>query len=182
MAKIKLVKKDKLKFKKGYFTYKGDIVAIDSVVVNQLNELERSVQEFLYLITQPEAQPEPSLEGFSFKSALRKRPYLEAHTPYMDECVEKAKKLMDEMDALSDARAVNDTLDRYDELIQWAKAKKVFVTEPVFQPTPVDTAELGNPLGWSAERLVDLIVYMGTGGAMRRGLLEQMLDELEDEE
>jgi len=161
---MKYVKKSKLDFEDGYILYKGDVVAIDPVVVEQLNHFENVVQQFMYVRKQPKYQPEPSLDGWHKKSAIKLRPVISATTPILDAEIEKAKMIMAELDSVSNASAINDAFDRYAELIQWLRSKKVVVyTNPSRLPEQIDTYEIGNPLEISADDFTKMITYMETG-------------------
>jgi len=161
---IKFVKKNKLKFKNGYFIYKDGIVGIDPQVVSMLNELEREIQKFDYLDEQPEAAPEPSLEGFHFKSAIHKYPTIQVFTPHLDEAIAEAKAIMDEIDGKESAEEVNEILRMYQPLIEWASADKIVIYKnPSKLPQAVDTKTIGNPLELEEDEIVDAIMYMKTG-------------------
>lgn len=159
---IKLVKKSKLEFENGYFFHKGKIVAIDPGVVEQINHLELVYQQYKHIHDQPEATPEPSMYDFKFESTQDK-PVLGSLTPLLDTKIAEAKQIMDELDSMEKVRATNEAYERYDVLIQWAKNKKAFVSEPDHKPQQVDTKYLGNPLEWGKNFVPNILAYMATG-------------------
>ena len=170
MGDTKMMKKSKLTFNDGlFFTKKGRIVAIDPVVVSQFNDLERMVQMYDYIEDQPKAQPEPSLDGFEFKSTLSTQIFIEATTEMLDKKYEEATQIMAELDAKANAHACNEIFKRYEALTTWVDNDEILVTvNPSKIPDKIDTFYLGNPLNADLKQISDAIVHIGTDGKARR--------------
>ena len=167
--KTKVVKKSKLKFKDGYFfDKKGRLVAIDHEIVYQINKVEEIVQMYLYLKNQPKYQPEPSLEGFEFKSTEGLL-HVETQTPTFDKLYEDALTIMAELDNKAKADAANRFFKEYKELVRWIKSDEIFITvNPGIRPPRVDTCKLGNPLEFSVEDFTDVVMNIATEGKAKR--------------
>ena len=163
---VKIVSKSKLKFIDGQFYKKDKLVAINPVVVEQLNHFEKVLQQYSYIQSQPEYQPAPSLENWEFKSALKSstKLHLVVKTPTLDAEYEKAKNIMHELDAMSDVNVANEAFTRYSELLYWLDQRNIMIdTDPKSIPEAVDTMHLGNPLVLHRNDIIDAIVKMSTG-------------------
>ena len=163
---IKLVKKSKLEFVDGYFYLKDKLVAIDPKVVCELNELEQSYQEALYLKNnKPIEEPEP----YEFKTAIKvKSLEVEADTPLLEEKINTAIKLCEELDSHASAEAANRVFNQLKDLINWADANKVLVnTKPGRAPLPVDTLFVGDPTELTPEKISKLVMDIVTEGEGR---------------
>ena len=157
----KLIKKSKCEFINGHIVKKNELIGIPSNVWLQLNKLEVMVQQHGYIIAQDAYCPGPSLDGFVRRSALKgNRPYLEApETPVTDKRVTEAMAFMKEVDAVNDVHLINETIDRFGELIDWLDADK-FVEGTCTHP--IDTPELGNPLELRGEDIAKVIEMLVT--------------------
>lgn len=149
MAK-KLIKKNKCTFEAGHIVKKNELVGIPSVVWYQLEKLEVMYQQYAYLKAQRAYCPGPSLDGFARTSALgTKLPYAPVpDTPVMDRRVEEAMAFMEEVDAVDNAKKLNDAIEDFRELIDWCASEK-FVEGNCYNP--IDTFELGDPLKLTAD-------------------------------
>lgn len=151
MAK-KLIKKNKCSFENGYIVKKDKLVGIPSIVWYQLEKLEVMYQQYAYLKAQQSYTPGPSLDGFVRTRALgTKLPYAPVpDTPVMDRRVEEAMAFMDEVDAIDNAKKLNDAIENFRELIDWCASEK-FVEGNRYDP--IDTFALGNPLKLTADNV-----------------------------
>jgi len=152
----KLIKKSKCTFEEGYIIKNGKQIGLPFIVWAQLNELEIMMQEHAYLKAQPTYQPGPSLEGFERKSAFTKdRPYVDApDTPVTDKRVAEALAFIDESEKVENAATVNNAIDKFGALIDWAASKK-FIEDDCY--TRIDTPSLGNPLELTPEAIVSVL-------------------------
>jgi len=161
----KYVKKKKLRFEDGYFFYNGEIVAIDSFIVGQFNHIETMLQQAYYMNAQPEAVPEPSLDGFKRESMFDKsRVKTYVSTPLLDREIVKAIAIMDEIDSVNTAENIEKFAEDHKDLLDWIDGKKVWITTDLSAlPARVDTPRLGNPLEIDIKTILHTIVYMETG-------------------
>ena len=154
----KLISKKNCQMVDGKIVYNGCTVSIDRAVIMQFNKLETMVQQYLYLAGQPAYSKAPSLDGFERKSLLKaKRKYVGTpDTPMIDKRTAEAMAYMAEVDAVENASKVNEMIDRFGKLIDWA-AKDAFFGDLDGDPCVIDTPELGNPLDLDDEDIIDIL-------------------------
>ena len=155
----KLIKKSKCTFEAGHIIKKEKVIHIPYTVWCQLNKLELIMQQYDYLVQQKPYCPGPSLEGFERESALTiQRPYVkEPDTPVTDKRIAEAMAFMEEVDATNNVEKINDLIDEYGELIDWAASDK-FIEGTCDKE--IDTPLLGNPLELTAEYIVKVLRAM----------------------
>ena len=122
----------------------NEVVVINPVIVEQANHLETMLQQATYLGKQPEAAPEPSLDGFKRKSIYDNNNKFTAKTPLLDAKSEETLALMDELDDVATVAEANETLQKFDKLMSFAY--RDFVFDRGGDPLPFDTPTLGNVL------------------------------------
>lgn len=169
---MKMYKKSNLSLTNGMLVSAfGDIIIPDARVVKQANALETIAQKARFLAAQPEATPMPSLDGFkreSIKDELIKDVKFEAKTPALNFEAARAMTLMDELDDVEITNKANAMLDKFTELL--AFAKNDFVIDCGGSDViPFDTPTLGSILKLTQQDIIDAI-------AMVSGL-EKMRDE-----
>ena len=162
---MKMYKKSNLSLTNGMLvSISGDIIVPDIRVVKQANALETIAQKAKYLAAQPEATPMPSLNGFkreSIKDELTKDVKFEAKTPALDFEAAKAMALMDELDDVETTNKANAMLDKFTELL--AFAKNDFVIDCGGNDViPFDTPTLGSILRLTQQDIID-VVAMASG-------------------
>ena len=117
----KMYSKSDLKFEDGYvLTYEDEIVALPDGVAEQFNELETFMQQQKYLADQPEAQPEPSLDGFK-RETIFEVPKVKIQTPAIDKLVEEKKQILHELRGETVAAEVNKILAKYQDAFRFMK-------------------------------------------------------------
>ena len=139
----KMYKKSDLKFENGYVLTKDDeVVALPFKAAIQLNALETFLQKQEYLAGQPEAQPEPTLDGFERESIL-KSAVIEVETPALDEREKEGRQILKEIRGTEMAKLANCILENHEEAIRFLHEEKfVEGTEVIL----VDTPTIGDPL------------------------------------
>lgn len=136
----------------------GDIIMPDINVVKQANALETIAQKAKYLAAQPEATPMPSLKGFerkSIKDDLIDGVKFEVKTPGLDFKAAEAMALMSELDDVETTNKANAMLDKFTELL--AFAKNDFVIDFGGSASVFDTPTLGSILELTQQDIVDVI-------------------------
>lgn len=156
----KMIDKHSLRFKKGYVINEdNEVIALPDGVAEQLNALEKFLQQQEYLAGQPKATGEPSLDGFEFKSTVEV-PRVKVDTPILDLEVEKSGRILDEIRKSEMAKAVNEMIANFDKAF-------VFMKEDMFiEGTKVevlDLATIGNPLKADPDKIIDRIVSYAMG-------------------
>ena len=150
----KMYSKSDLKFEDGYvLTYEDEIVALPDGVAEQFNELETFMQQQKYLADQPEAQPEPSLDGFK-RETIFEVPKVKIQTPAIDKLVEEKKQILHELRDETVAAEVNKILAKYQDAFRFMKQDK-FVEGT--KAVAIDTPTLGNVLTLDANAVIETI-------------------------
>lgn len=157
---MKMYKKSDLTLNNGLLVSKdGDIVLPDFRIVQQANGLETMVQKAKYLMSQPEATPMPSLDGFERMSISdNESRKFEVSTPVMDAKAEEAMKLMGEIDDMATVEKANAMLDDFKTLLDFVSQD--FVIDCGDQLYKFDTPVLGNVLELTEEDVVKAIAYI----------------------
>lgn len=153
MAKI--YSKSELTFKDGYIINDEDeVVCLPDGVASDINGLEVDLQKMMYLEGQPDAQPEPSLDGFKFESMFDDVPQVKVSTPLLDKQCKQGRMLLDELRKKGNAEAANEFIKMHEAAIRFF-ASDLFVegTEIV----RLDCGKIGDPLTCDADALVALI-------------------------
>lgn len=150
----KMYSKSELTFENGYLINKDhDVVALPTKAAVQLNGLEEFLQKQKYLHDQPDATPEPSLEGFEFESMLAK-PTIEVKTPIFDAKVKESKDILKELRDKEMATAVNLTLGNFADALRFLKEDSFVEGDEVIR---LDLATIGDPLYADADKLINMI-------------------------
>lgn len=151
----------------------GTVVAPDSKVIDQANELETLIQEAAYLMKQPNAAPAPSLSGFERKSVFKiEKKYFTAETPALDKKVNEAMTLMDELDDATRVTDINNHIQHFADLVRFADADRIMCFEGD-GCNRFDTPVLGDPLKLSADDVTDKIAFIhGVVAAEENGKAE----------
>lgn len=121
-----------------------EVVVIDSAIVKQANALETMLQQAAYLSKQPEAAPEPSLDGFKRQSIYDENNKFTASTPLLDAKYKETLAFMDELDDVATVDEANELLGQFGKLMSFVK--RDFVFDRGGDPVPFDTPTLGNVL------------------------------------
>lgn len=150
----KMYRKSELTFENGYLINKDhEVVALPAKAAVQLNGLEEFLQKQKYLHDQPDATPEPSLDGFKFKSTLAK-PMIEVKTPVFDAKVKESEDILAELRNKEMATAVNLTLGNFADALRFLKEDSFVEGDEVIR---LDLATIGDPLHADADKLIDTI-------------------------
>lgn len=150
----KMYSKSDLTFVNGYLIDSDrNAVAIPTKAAVQLNGLEAFMQKQKYLHDQPDATPEPSLDGFEFESALAS-PKIEVKTPTLDAKVQESKDILKELRSKEMESAVNGTLEAFADALRFLKEDTFVEGDEVIR---LDLATIGNPLYADADKLIDTI-------------------------
>jgi hypothetical protein len=157
---MKMYKKSDLTLNHGLLVSKdGDIILPDHRIVEQANALEDMVQKAAYLMSQPEATPMPSLDGFKRRSIddNESRKFT-VDTPTMDAKADEAMKLMDEIDDMATANKANAMLDDFKSLLDFVTQD--FVIDCGDQLYKFDTPMLGDVLKLSEADVINAVAYV----------------------
>lgn len=150
----KMYRKSELTFENGYLINKDqDVVALPTKAAVQLNGLEEFLQKQKYLHNQPDATPEPSLDGFEFESTLAK-PVIEVKTPVFDAKVKESNDILKELRDKEMATAVNLTLGNFADALRFLKEDSFVEGDEVIR---LDLATIGDPLRADADKLINMI-------------------------
>lgn len=154
---MKMYNKSDLKLVNGLLVNSdGDIVAPDAKVVKQANELETILQKAVYLSSQPEPTPMPSLDGFTRMSIDDgKVSKFSADTPLLDMEAKKSMWMMDELDDMKTAKQANEMLDHFKELISFVSDEHVI--DLGVDVNKFDTPTLGNILELGVDDVVSVV-------------------------
>lgn len=158
---MKMYNKSELQYKGGYLvTSDNKVVGIDNNIVVLFNGLEEDIQYAKFMRTQELLTlPEPTME-FHRKSEHGKIvPTIEVETPKLDAAVEKSVKMMDELDAVSNAAKANEYFEKIMPLVMFVDDEFVVSVD---QPSQYrfDLLCVGNPLELTKDKLVDLVTDM----------------------
>lgn len=147
----KMYKKSDLKFENGYvLTQDDEVVALPHGIAEQLNEMETLLQQQQYLLMQPAAKPEPSLDGFKRESIV-KVPRVKVSTKHLDKQIKRSENILEDLRQLSLADKVNGIIDKYRDLMVFLDGDSfVEGTDVVMIDTPV----IGDPLGVDSEIII----------------------------
>lgn len=156
----KFYSKSDLTFKSGYVVNDyGDVVALPKGVARQLNEIEEMVQKAKWVADHEEAEEEP--EEFVRKSAFKPAPVIAVDTPLLDQKVEEAVRLHEEIEDKLCANKMN-------EIIQSFKEAFAFCDENDFvegtEVVRLDLPTLGDPLKLTVIELTKHIGGMAFSG------------------
>ena len=160
---IKYMRKKNMQFIDGFICdIKGRVLGINPKIAELANELDTMVQEKLYLDKQPDAQPIPSLDGFKRRHMHEVvLPQIKlAETPVTDKRVAEAMAFVHEVEDQHKADEVNDMVKEFAMLFDFATSDKVWVDTDVLEEYEFDTPELGNPLDYNAELLLEAIMFI----------------------
>lgn len=156
----KFYSKSDLTFKSGYVVNSdGDVVALPKGVARQLNEIEEMVQRAKW-VAEHEA-PEAEKEEFVRKSAFKSAPVITVDTPLLDQKIEEAVRLHEEIERQLCA-------DKMSEIIKGFKEAFAFCDEDDFvegsEVIRLDLPTLGDPLKLTANELASHIGGMAFDG------------------
>lgn len=160
---IKYMNKKNMQFIDGFLcNKKGHVLGIDPKVAELANELDTMVQKKMYLNKQPEAQPMPSLNGFKRRHMHELAlPQIEpAETPVTDKRIAEAIAFVHEMGNQRKADKVNEMVKEFAMLFDFANNNKIWMDTDVYEEYEFDTPELGNPLDYDMELLLEAIMFI----------------------
>jgi len=163
----KLINKNKLEFKNGFFYKKNKRVYIESNVVEQLNNLETLMQQYDYLDKQGEYNPEPSLDGFEREHIENVKIDISSPTPILDEEIKKTKAILEEINNQNTAKEVERVCGCFKDLLYWVASDEILITnnEPYVEDcAKVDTPHIGNPLELDRDNIMNVITFMVSDG------------------
>ena len=154
---MKMYKKSDLTLNNGLLVSKdGDIILPDIRIVDQANKLETLAQQSAYLMTQPEATPMPSLDGFK-RVSIKDNDGVKftATTPLMDKKVEEAMAIMDELDDLATVKQANNMLHEFNALLEFVGND--FVVDCGSELYCFDTPMIGSVLDLTKDDIVNVV-------------------------
>ena len=156
----KFYSKSDLTFKSGYVVnHDGDVVALPKSVAHQLNEIEEMVQKAEWVAEHETDEKEP--EEFVRKSAFKPVPVIAVDTPLLDQKVEEAVRLHEEIERQLCA-------DKLNEIIKGFKEAFAFCAEDDFvegdEAIRLDLPTLGDPLKLTVVKLSKHIGGMAFDG------------------
>lgn len=157
---MKLIDKNELHIEDGYILDEEDnVLTIDRNIIRMFNKLDSELQKALYLQGQPKATPMPTLDGFEEESELSSPIEFYVSTPVLDKQIQESMALMDELDKLKHGKAIEQDLDLYRPIIDWADKDKVLVSDEP-EPYQVDTPffkDYGGILKMTPEEVIQVI-------------------------
>lgn len=154
---MKMYKKSDLTLNHGLLVSKdGDIILPSISIVDQANRLETLAQQSAYLMTQPEATPMPSLDGFK-RVSIKDNDGVKftATTPLMDQKAEEAMAIMDELDDVATVNQANNMLHEFAALLEFAGND--FVVDCGNELYCFDTPMIGSVLDLTKDDIVNVV-------------------------
>lgn len=154
---MKMYKKSDLTLTNGLLVSKdGDIILPSISIVDQANHLETLAQQSAYLMTQPEATPMPSLDGFK-RVSIKDNDGVKftATTPLMDQKTEEAMAIMDELDDLATVKQANNMLHEFAALLEFVGND--FVVDCGNELYCFDTPMIGSVLDLTKDDIVSVV-------------------------
>lgn len=154
---MKMYKKSDLTLNHGLLVSKdGDIILPDIRIVDQANRLETLAQQSAYLMTQPEATPMPSLDGFK-RVSIKDNDGVKftATTPLMDQKAEEAMAIMDELDDLATVKQANNMLHEFAALLEFVDND--FVVDCGNELYCFDTPMIGSVLDLTKDDIISVV-------------------------
>lgn len=156
----KFYSKSDLTFKSGYVVnLDGDVVALPKGVARQLNDIEEMVQKAKWA-AEHEA-PETEREKFVRKSAFKSAPVITTDTPLLDQKVEEAVRLHEEIEGQLCADKVNEIIKGFKEAFAFCDENDFVEGSEVVR---LDLPTLGDPLKLTAIELAKHIGGMAFAG------------------
>lgn len=149
---MKLVRKDAVHYDRGYLIDEGmNVVGLPAGVAYNLNHLEKELQQALYMQEQPDATPAPTLDGHEFESEHELGVEVEVPTPTLDEMVEKAKALDEEIDGCRMAKELLEYLGHFKNVLEFVSNDTFIEDDKVIR---LDLKHLGDPLRLTKDDIV----------------------------
>lgn len=162
---MKTYKKNKIKNKDGMLvTKKGKIITIDPEIIDLANYLETLYQKAQHDMTIKMLTPTINNE-FERVSEHEIDCEFEVDTPILDEQVEQSIKLMHEIDAVNNANKANIMLENMKPLVDFVSDDYIVACSSD-RIHKFDTPNLGDPLGWTIDSLLDAIAFINGGKAV----------------
>lgn len=159
---MKAYPKNELSFKNGLLIASdNEVVVIDPEIVDAANALETKFQQKMYLNSQPEGCPCPTLVGFERESEFDIKLF-EAETPIIDKRAEESKAFMDELDLVSSTNVMNGMLMSMKQLIIFVNDDHVYGSDCIAHK--FDTPNLGNPLEWTDDTIKEAVAFINDVG------------------
>lgn len=125
---MKLINKSELHIEDGYILDKHDnVLSIEDNIVCLFNDLDTELQKAMYLEAQPKATPMPTLDGFERESELSSPIEFSVATPVLDNKIQEAMDLMKELDKCKTGKEIQEAIDFYKPIIDFADKEKVLV-------------------------------------------------------
>lgn len=154
---MKIYNKDNLHYKNGMFvTDSGDIIGIDSEIVDLANELETKYQRAVWLETQPAPCLGPNFSEFERLSEFDMDDEFKVETPIMDKRTEESIKYMEELDMKILNDSMNEQLRGMKPLVMFVEDDSV-ISFDVDKIHRFDCYMLGNPLDWTKDTIISAI-------------------------
>lgn len=156
----KFYSKSDLTFKSGYVVNAtGDVVALPKGVANQLNSIEEMVQKAKWVAEHESAEEEP--EEFVRKSAFKTAPTITVDTPLLDQKVEEAVQLHEEIKRQLCAEKLTDIIKGFKEAFAFCDEDDFVEGDKVVR---LDLPTLGDPLKLTPAELAGHIGGMAFDG------------------
>lgn len=156
----KFYSKSDLAFKSGYVVNAdGDVVALPKGVARQLNEIEEMVQRAEWVAEHEGAEEEP--EEFVRKSAFKTAPVITVDTPLLDQKVEEAVRLHEEIERQLCAEKLSEIIKGFKEAFAFCDEDDFVEGDKVVR---LDLPTLGDPLKLTAAELASHIGGMAFDG------------------
>ena len=162
---MKMYKKSKLSYKNGYLvTKKGKVVYPGSDIVKQLNKLEEDLQRARHERAVKECSEcaDSHVNKEFIQKSEFKRPTITPVTQNLDEAVEKAMNIIDDLDLVESSNKINKRFAEIDDLIQFALSDTV-IEIPSLNLIQFDLPTIGNPLELTGDQVADIVteIYHG---------------------
>lgn len=157
----KLVKKIDVKYdeKKGYLLKGNKVKQPDDIVVAQLNALESMLQKKRFDVNANAAMVELNKianRKFEFDSvrSIDATYDIEVDTPYLDNAVEEAMKIMADIDGKDTAENVKKMMQAYKPVVDWIDDDTYIPSDSRIK---FDTKLIGDPTKLDIDKLVAVI-------------------------
>ena len=151
---MKLFKKEDCKYIDGYIVCGDEVVGVSLPVVRQLNKLETDLQRALHA---EKHKVEPvEVTPFVRQHEGDSRIVITPVTKSLDEAIDKAKDIMDDLDLLEAASAMNDYLADIESAVAWVQSENI-VSMQSGMVERFDLPMLGNPLELDEGSIVEAV-------------------------
>lgn len=162
----KLINKDKLKYKKGFFYKKDNLVKIEKQVASNLTYLDLLLQHSKYnknkSMSLDMVKKIKELTDKDFKRVSEHTPKItaRAETKHLDKAIKRSMKIVDDLRTKDATDSINDLIhNKLSYLVNWVEEPEVLISKKGC-PGRLDLPVVGNPLELTTKRLMNMLEYI----------------------